>query len=118
MRGRNRSILRGYYRFNGPISPPSIPGIYRNPLPGKNNNVPWIESSDRRLRDTETLLIAFDKARSGKIDKMGFKRIPLHMPTSGDRKQEKSDFLANGEMFFLDLLSHRRPQQPAVSLYF
>jgi hypothetical protein len=32
------------------------------------------------------------------------------MPTSGDRKQEKSDFLANGEMFFLDLLSHRRPR--------
>ena len=31
------------------------------------------------------------------------------MPTSGDRKQGKSDFLANGEVFFLDLLSHRRP---------
>jgi hypothetical protein len=40
---------------------------------------------------------------------MGFKKIMLQMPTSGDRKQEKSDFPANGELFFLDLLSHRRP---------
>jgi len=57
----------------------------------------------------KTFLIAFDKARSVKIDKMGFKKITLQMPTSGDRKQEESDFLANGELFFLDLLSHRRP---------
>ena len=55
------------------LAPPSIPGIYRNPFPGRKNDLPWIESSDRRLRDTETLLIAFDKARSVKIDKMGFK---------------------------------------------
>ena len=33
----------------------------------------------------------------------------LQMPTSGDRKQEKSKFLVNGYLFFLDLLSHRRP---------
>ena len=51
--------------------------------------MPWKERSDRRLRDTETLLIAFDKERSVKIDKMGFKRITLQMLTSGDRKQEK-----------------------------
>jgi hypothetical protein len=49
-----------------------------------------MESSDRRLGNTaKTFLIAFDKARSVKIDKMGFKGTTLQMPTSGDSKQEK-----------------------------
>jgi len=100
------------------LTPPSIPGIYRNPFPGKKNDLPCIDSSDRRLGDTvKTFLIAFNKARSGKIDKMGFKRITLQMPTSGDRKQEKSDFFANGELFFLDLLSHRRPGTRAAKQF-
>ena len=30
------------------------------------------------------------------------------MPTSRDRKQEKSDFLINGKLFFLDLFLYRR----------
>ena len=54
-----------------------------------NNDLIWIESSDRRLRNTYTLLIAFDKTRSVKTDKMGFKRIRLQVPISGDRKREK-----------------------------
>ena len=60
--GEGRELNKGVVtdlEFNGPISPPSIPGIYRNPFPGKNNDVPWIESSDRRLRNTETLFTAF-----------------------------------------------------------
>jgi len=74
-----------------------------------NNNLIWRESSDRRLRNTYILLIAFDKTRSVKTDKRGLKRRSLQIPIRGDRKHEKNDFLANGELFFLDLLSHRRP---------
>jgi hypothetical protein len=54
-----------------------------------DNDLIWIESSDRRLRNTYTLLIAFDKTRSVKTDKMGFKKIRLQVPISGDRKHEK-----------------------------
>ena len=75
-----------------------------------NNNLIWRESSDRRLRNTYILLIAFDKTRSVKTDKRGLKRRSLQIPIRGDRKHEKNDFLANGELFFLDLLSHRRPR--------
>jgi hypothetical protein len=56
------------YAEGAPLYAYSITGISHNPFPGKQNYLPWIESSDRRLRDTETLLIAFDKVRSGKID--------------------------------------------------
>ena len=60
------------------------------------NNLPVIESSDRRLRDTEILFTSLDKERFVNIDKMGFKKVELHWPTNGDRKQEKGVFHANG----------------------
>ena len=51
-------------------------------------SIAWFGDPASRF-NTETLLIAFDKARSVKIDKIGFKRITLQMPKSGDRRQGK-----------------------------
>ena len=38
------------------------------------------------------------------------------MPTSGDRKQEKSDFLANGELFFLTYFLIGDPDTPLIDI--
>jgi len=72
------------------------------------DHLPDIECSDRRLRNSDkTLLLPLDKARS--VLEWGREQsIVLGDQKEGDRKQEKKSFFANGGVFFLDLLSHRR----------
>jgi len=57
VRGERSRVVVTYLLWqiivHSPISHPSIPGIYHSPFPGQKEHRSEIESSDRRLRDTD-----------------------------------------------------------------
>jgi hypothetical protein len=70
----------------------------------------WIESSDRRIRDTDksfsSVKIKQDPSKL-KIGFYSFKPIWLQGPSLETVSKKRHSF-ANGEISLLDLLSHRR----------
>jgi hypothetical protein len=76
---------------------------------------PEMESSDRRMRDTdETLLYQSDKARSVKVVKLRFEIAWFagirHLETVSKKKMK---LLAKWGVYSLDLLSYRRGACPS-----